>query len=141
MNLTNKIKRQIIDECTLFRDTQYCGKSLEERRNLDAFFTPPELTIQMIENFSCNSLEGKTILDPACGSGNLLAACIIAGADPTKVYGNEFDSTFVRLAQERLSKLGVPSENIHQGDALDSRCITKDSFHVDFKQPKKISLW
>lgn len=141
MNLTSKTKQQIIAECTQFKEIQYCGKSLEERRALDAFFTPPQLTIQMIEKFNCDSLKGKTILDPTCGSGNLLAACVIAGADPEKVFGNEFDSDFVKLAQERLSKLGVPKENIHQGDALDTRCITKESFHKDFKQPKKVSLW
>ena len=141
MNLTSKTKQQIIAECTQFKEIQYCGKSLEERRALDAFFTPPQLTIQMIEKFSCDSLKGQTILDPTCGSGNLLAACVIAGADPEKVFGNEFDSDFVKLAQERLSKLGVPKENIHQGDALDTSCITKDSFHKDFKQPKKVSLW
>lgn len=141
MNLTSKTKQQIIAECTQFKEIQYCGKSLEERRALDAFFTPAEITIQMIEKFNCDSLKGQTILDPTCGSGNLLAACVIAGADPEKVFGNEFDSDFVKLAQERLSKLGVPKENIHQGDALDTRCITKESFHKDFKQPKKVSLW
>lgn len=141
MNLTSKTKQQIIAECTQFKEIQYCGKSLEERRALDAFFTPAEITIQMIEKFNCDSLKGQTILDPTCGSGNLLAACVIAGADPEKVFGNEFDSDFVKLAQERLSKLGVPKENIHQGDALDTKCITKESFHKDFKQPKKVSLW
>lgn len=141
MNLTNNIKQQIMDEYTQFKDTQYCGKSLKERQELDAFFTPAELTIQMIEEFSCDTFEGKTILDPTCGSGNLLAACVIAGADPKNVYGNEFDADFVKLARERLSKLGVPTENIHQGDALDFRCITKDSFRIGFKQPKKASLW
>ena len=84
---------------------QYSDTTKEERKKLDATFTPPEITIKMIERL--NSLSGN-ILDPCCGSGNLLAACIIACADPNNIYGNEFESKFVDIAKNRLIKLGVP---------------------------------
>ena len=106
MILTNKIKENIKNEYETWFNEQYGNKSLEERRKLGAFFTPPDLTIKMIEKFE--TLENKTILDPTCGTGNLLAACVIAGANPTLVFGNEYDSTFVQLCKKRLSKLGVP---------------------------------
>ena len=123
MKLTEKQKEQIKTEYHNWFESAYGNKSLEERRELDAFFTPPELTIQMIERFE--SIENKTILDPTCGTGNLLAACVIAGADPKKVFGNELDEEFTNLCKKRLSKLGVPEENIHQGDALRS-----DAYHL-----------
>lgn len=59
-----------------------------------------------------------TILDPCCGAGNLLAAAIKAGFDPTKVYGIEIDEEILKIAQSRLVPLGVPCANIHLGDAL-----------------------
>ena len=62
-------------------------------------------------------MEG-TILDPTCGAGGLLAAVILAGADPTKCYGIELDPEIANVAKERLGKLGVPSSNIKVGDAL-----------------------
>ena len=48
----------------------------------------------------------------------MLAAVILAGADPTKCYGIELDPEIANVAKERLSKLGVPSSNIKVGDAL-----------------------
>ena len=95
MKLSEEIKQKIKDEYNSFKDAQYAGKTLEERRELDAFFTPPDITIKMIEGFE--SIKDKTILDPTCGTGNLLAACVIAGANPEMVYGNEFDSSFVKI--------------------------------------------
>ena len=79
------------------------------------FFTPTSLTIRMIEKF--DNLEG-TILDPCLGSGNLLAACIIAGADPKKCYGIELDPDMLEEAKKRLMPMGMPEENFKLGDAL-----------------------
>ena len=132
MELSLEIKNQIKTEYKEWFESQYGNKSLEERKKLGAFFTPPELTIRMIEKF--DSIENKTILDPTCGTGNLLAACVIAGADPKKVYGNEYDAEFTRLCKERLSKLGVPTCNIHQGNALNPECLKKSNFIDGWKE-------
>ena len=123
MILSEEIKRAITEEYNAFAKYQYAGKTLEERRTKDQFYTPPTLTIAMIEKFDCEDLSDKKTLGPTCGSGNLLAACIIAGANPEMIYGNEFDSSFVKLCQERLGKLGVPFYHIHQGDALKKECL------------------
>lgn len=141
MTISEETKQKIKDEYNSFKDIQYAGKTLEERKELDAFFTPPELTIKMIEKFE--SIENKTILDPTCGTGNLLAACIIAGANPEMIYGNEFDPSFVKLCQERLSKLGVPYYHIHQGDALKKECLDIENFNPDWKYQKieRVELW
>ena len=115
MKLSNQTKQLIINEYNEWFNQQYGDKTIEERKALDAFFTPPELTIMMIEQF--DSLENKTILDPTCGSGNLLAGCILAGADPKLIYGNELDDELLTVCKNRLTKLGVPESNLHKGDA------------------------
>ena len=73
----------------------------------------------MLEKFE--SLEDKDILDPCLGAGNLIAAAVIAGADPSKCYGIELDPSVLELAKRRLAKLGVPEQNLRQGDALDPK--------------------
>ena len=102
MKLSEKIKQEIYDEYNSFKNKLYAGKSLEERKELDQFFTPPELTIEMIEKMDCEDLSDKIILDPTCGSGNLLVACLIAGATPKNLYGNDYDAKMVRLCRKRL---------------------------------------
>ena len=91
-----------------------------------------------------DSLDGN-ILDPCCGSGNLLVAAILAGADPNNIYGNEFEPEFLRLAQDRLEKYGVPRWHIHQGDATKAESIRFDSFKPEYKnnkeELKQLSLW
>lgn len=123
MLLTDKQKQDIIEEFNKWKDKMYAGKTLEERQKLGAFFTPPELTIQMLEKFE--NLDGD-ILDPTMGDGGLLAAAIKAGADPKNIYGIELDSEILKIGADRLSALGVPSENIHLGNALNEDC-----YHFD----------
>ena len=71
----------------------------------------------MIEKF--DSIKDKDILDPTVGAGGLLAACILAGADPKRCYGIELDPEVLEIAKKRLGKLGVPSSNLILGNALD----------------------
>ena len=115
MILSDDIKAKIQAEFEQWKDSQYSGKSTAERQKLGQFFTPPQLSIQMLEKF--NDLAGD-ILDPTTGAGGLLAAAVIAGADPKRCYGIELDPATALLCRERLAKLGVPRSNIKVGDAL-----------------------
>ena len=127
MKLSKETKALIRKEYEEFKESMYANKSLEERQELDQFFTPPEVSIKLIEELS--DLSGN-VLDPTSGSGNLLAAALIAGADSQRVFGNEYDATMVKLCRERLNKvcdlLGKPhiqDWQIHQGNALQARCL------------------
>lgn len=130
MNLTEEIKNLIITEYKAFEDFMYAGKTKEERDELAQFFTPPEISIKLLEAYNVKDLSGKIIRDPTSGSGNLLAAALIAGADSDKVFGNEYDQRMVNACKERLNKvcdmLGKPriqEWQIHQGNALQARCL------------------
>ena len=130
MNLTEEIKNLIITEYKAFEDFMYAGKTKEERDELAQFFTPPEISIKLLEAYNVKDLSGKIILDPTSGSGNLLAAALIAGADSDKIFGNDYDAAMVKLCRERLNKvcdiLGKPhiqDWQIHQGNALQARCL------------------
>lgn len=116
MVLTEEQKQAICKEFDDWVAVQYAGKTKEERQKLGQFFTPPALSIKMIEKF--DSVIDKDILDPTVGAGGLLVACILAGADPKRVYGIELDEQVLKVCRDRLSKFGVPTSNIKQGDAL-----------------------
>ena len=118
MQLSDDIKSKIQAEYDSWKDKLWAGKTKEERQKLGQFATPPQLTIKMLEKF--DSLEGN-ILDPCLGAGNLIAAAIIAGADPNRIYGIEIDEEVLCVARMRLAKLGVPPRNLILGDALDPK--------------------
>lgn len=93
MVLSDNQKEAIINEYNQWKDKMYADKTLQERQDYGQFFTPASLTIQMLEKF--DNLDG-TILDPSMGAANLLAAAIMAGADPKN-----------RIKKLTLSQLGV----------------------------------
>jgi type I restriction-modification system DNA methylase subunit len=129
MQLNNNQKEAIINEYNQWKDKMYANKTLSERQDFGQFFTPPELTTKMLEKFQ--DLEGS-VLDPTCGAGNLLAAAIMAGADPKEVYGIELDPEILEIARNRLQLLGVPKINLHQGNALYKECYEfSDNYNYD----------
>ena len=123
MKLSDEIKSKIQAEYDAWESKQYAGKDKKARQAKAQFFTPPPLTIKMLEKF--DSLEGKDILDPALGAGGLIAAAVIAGADPKRCYGIELDEEVLGIAKKRLGSLGVPSSNLILGDALDPKSYEK----------------
>lgn len=143
MVLTEEVKARIIEilDSKEFMSDLYAGLTAEQRKKLGQVYTPARVCIQMLESFECETLSNKTILDPACGSGNLLIACLIAGADSDKLYGNEFDPVAVVLCRRRVNRacklLGKPmirSWQIHEGDATEARCLSDFSPTYQFKQ-------
>ena len=141
MKLSEEIKLKIKKEFEDFKHKMYDGKTLEERKKLDQFFTPPQVSIPLLENLE--TVKGIDILDPTSGSGNLLAAALIAGADPQRVFGNDYDAAMVKLCRERIRTIPDRLEEIdkefanslkaklkdfndwqiHQGNALQARCL------------------
>ena len=133
MKLSEEAKNKIIEilDSQEFKSSLYEGLTEDKRKELGQFYTPGKLCIQMIEKFDCDSLSNKNILDPTCGSGNLLIACLIAGADSDKLFGNEYDSIAVDLCRKRLNrccdilnKPHIKDYQIHQGNALGKWCLT-----------------
>ena len=123
MKLNDDMKSKIQAEYDAWQSKQYAGKDKKARQAKAQFFTPPQLTIKMLEKF--DSLEDKDILDPALGAGGLIAAAVIAGADPKRCYGIEIDEEVLCVARMRLAKLGVPPRNLILGDALDPKSYEK----------------
>ena len=119
MKFTADIKQKIQEEYDFWKNDLWAGKDKAARSKLGQFATPPPLTIKMLEKF--DSIEDKDILDPCLGAGNLIAAAVIAGADPKRCYGIELDLEVLQVAKRRLACLGVPPCNLVQGDALDPK--------------------
>ncbi|UGY91835.1 N-6 DNA methylase [Streptomyces gobiensis] len=79
--------------------------------------TPPETAALMA------ALAGPadSVLDPACGSGELLAAAGAGGGEPADVHGQELDPVLARLAALRLTLRGAADHaavHIRTEDAL-----------------------
>ncbi len=136
MKLTEEQKKAVEQEFSQWKDKMYADKTLAERQDLGQFFTPPELSIKMIEKFT--DLNG-TILDPTAGAGNLLAAAVMAGADPKLCYGNELDPEILDICRQRLEPLGVPQFNLHQGNALYRECLNDFSENYNYEKACKIA--
>ena len=121
MKITNKnLIQNIIPEYENWKELMYAGKTKEERKKMGQFFTPPKLSIQLVEKF--NTLEGNCI-DPTCGAGNLLVTmffakfqyynqnCEFGNWNKTfqecldEIYGIEIDPDILKVCHSRMQHL------------------------------------
>jgi hypothetical protein len=135
MKLSKEIIEAIEAEYNKWVAVQYAGKDKKDRQSKGQFFTQPPLTIKMLEKF--DSITNKDILDPALGAGSLIAAAIIAGADPKRCYGIELDPEILAIAKKRLCPMGVPEKNLKLGNALDSDAYNFDDTISEIKHDQK----
>lgn len=157
MKLTEEIKEEIKRESEEYLNEiksgtdQYGGLTKEERDELGAFYTPAPLCIQMLEMYDCTLEEfaTKTILDPTCGSGNLIMAALIAGISvnkdyPKNVFGNELSLKPLELCRKRFTHYcethglkeydkGFWNYHLHLGNALNPDCLNKDFFVESYR--------
>lgn len=149
-SLTDEEIEKIKNEYLEWEDVQYANKDLSSRQEISAFFTPPELTKQMLDKLG-DFKEDETLLDPCLGAGGLLAAAIVTGkVKPENCYGIEIDEDILKIAKKRLGLLGVPEKNLHHGSALNKDCYVFDngeeySYDVDtdtvtFGKPRSKSM-
>ncbi|MEU5987620.1 N-6 DNA methylase [Spirillospora sp. NPDC047418] len=82
-------------------------------------FTTPGPVAELMVGLA--GAKGRTVLDPACGSGSLLTAAAACGA--TAVLGQELDPDLARLTGIRLVLAGAQSE-IRVGDSLRDDAFT-----------------
>lgn len=161
MKISEEIKIAIKEEAEDFKKNLMETEGINEyglkegergdRDKLGQFFTPPVLCIQMLEVYDCTLEEfaTKTILDPTCGSGNLIMAALIAGISvnrdyPKNVFGNELSLKPLELCRKRfthycethgLKAYGKSFWNyhLHLGNALNRDCIDKDFFKEGYR--------
>ncbi len=157
MKLSEEIKEEIKRESEEYLNEiksgtdQYGGLTKEERDELGAFYTPAPLCIQMLEMYDCTLEEfaTKTILDPTCGSGNLIMAALIAGISvnknyPENVFGNELSLKPLELCRKRFTHYcethglkeydkGFWNYHLHLGNALNADCLNKDFFVESYR--------
>lgn len=122
MKLNEQQKQRIEEELTNYTN-EYCGNSREERKKKGQFFTPASLVIKMLEAFDIEEPGDEKIMDPTAGNGNLLVGALIAGFKPENVYGNELDPNIYNVLVDRLSKYGVPKENLKNMDVLSEEAM------------------
>ena len=102
------------------------------RKQNGVHYTPPELAgflaRQTVACIGARNNNRLTILDPACGDGELLASLVEALRDEPKwsgveiaVVGYETDSQAVELTRRRLKPLGLREIRIRNEDFLDSQ--------------------
>lgn len=108
-------------------DSVKVRNNLAVSKEYGVFYTPIEIAREMANDVLDISQSG-IVIDPCCGTGNLLAACLeqskVNNKKLVKVIGIEMDPLAVRVCRESLEqlkkRLGIDAEiEIIESDALE----------------------
>ena len=145
--LTEDIRLKINSELSGKEISDSYESSLSEsyKNKEGIYYTPQYIVEDMMRDIT--DVEGKTFLDPCCGSGNFIVEAIRKGFAPENVYGFDIDENAVAITKKRIKELcGYESDNIFCGDFLSQKPKAKSqkskAFDYIFTNPpwgKKIN--
>ena len=117
--LTEIIKLKINSELSGedISDSYEASLSESYKNKEGIYYTPQYIVEDMMRDIT--DVEGKTFLDPCCGSGNFIIEAIKKGFAPENVYGFDTDENAVAITKKRIKELcGYESDNIFCEDYL-----------------------
>ena len=126
--LTENIKLKINSELSGKEISDSYEASLSEsyKNKEGIYYTPQYIVEDMMRDIT--DVEGKTFLDPCCGSGNFIIEAIKKGFAPENVYGFDTDENAVAITKKRIKELcGYESDKIICEDYLGQQ--TTDNRH------------
>ena len=114
---------------TEYKDSSHLTN--EQKKKLGSWYTPPEIAIKMAKEIKWE--KGKTILDPCCGKGNLLSACmdLYPELEEENLYGVDIDAAAIEFCLELF-----PSGHFQVGD-----CLTAPLSSMEFWNKPTFELW
>lgn len=75
-------------------------KDLGTRKATGVYYTPQKTVISLIENLvEIKDLKELDVIDPCCGTGNFLIGLLNAGADATKLFGQDIDDISIQITR------------------------------------------
>ena len=117
--LTENIKLKINSELSGedISDSYEASLSESYKNKEGIYYTPQYIVEDMMRDIT--DVEGKTFLDPCCGSGNFIIEAIKKGFAPENVYGFDTDENAVAITKKRIKELcGYESDKIICEDYL-----------------------
>jgi predicted RNA methylase len=102
------------------------GMEAEARsRELSQFFTPVELATRIWEwSGALRASGGLRVLEPSCGSGNLIAGMVAAGVTPRSLLAVELDARQADLCETRFA--GREWLRVQRGSFLDDELVPRE---------------
>ena len=129
--LTENIRLKINSELSGKEISDSYEASLSEsyKNKEGIYYTPQYIVEDMMHDIT--DVEGKTFLDPCCGSGNFIIEAIKKGFAPENVYGFDTDENAVAITKKRIKELcGSESDNIFCEDFLSQQVNESTSQQV-----------
>jgi hypothetical protein len=98
------------------------GSQRERRKRLGQYFTG--LRVARLLAALSGAASARSIVDPMAGSGDMLLACVEAGAADAELGGVDVDSAALELCDARLQAAGR-SGSLHAGNAFEPAAVRR----------------